>query len=57
MTLTDMWLLARKIALGIVITVVPLAILSGGLWLAQRHTNAQGQGQQSSRAKVTSHAN
>jgi hypothetical protein len=36
LTLSDVSLLTRKIAIGIVITVVPLVILGGGLRLAQR---------------------
>jgi hypothetical protein len=55
MTLTDTWLLIKKILLGIVITAVPLAILTGGLWITQRagHSNEK----QVSSAKETSHAN
>jgi hypothetical protein len=36
LTLSDVWLLTKKIAIGIVITVVPLIILGGGLRLAQK---------------------
>jgi hypothetical protein len=36
MTLGDIWLLTKKIAIGIVITIVPLIILGGGLRLAQK---------------------
>lgn len=57
MTLKDSWLLAKKITLGILITLVPLAILTGGLWLTERHANNHPQDQQPSSAKVTSHAN
>ena len=54
MTLIDTWLLVKKIVLGIVITVVPLVILAGGLWITQRsHTSAK----QVSSAKRASHAN
>jgi len=35
-TSSDVWLLTKKIVVGIVITVVPLIILGGGLRLAQR---------------------
>jgi hypothetical protein len=35
LTLSDVWLLTKKIVIGIVITVVPLIILGGGLRLAQ----------------------
>lgn len=31
----DLFLLAKKIAVGIVITAVPAAILLGGLWFTQ----------------------
>lgn len=57
MTLTDVWLLTKKIALGILITVVPLAILSVGLWLTQRRANIHPHNQQTSSTKVASHAN
>jgi hypothetical protein len=36
MRVSDFVLLAKKIAVGIVITVVPLAILVGPLWITQR---------------------
>ena len=36
MTPSDVWLLTKKVVLGIVITVVPLIILGGGLRLAQK---------------------
>jgi hypothetical protein len=36
MTLNDAWLLTKKIIVGIVVTLVPLAILAGGLWLTER---------------------
>jgi hypothetical protein len=35
MTFADGWLLLKKILLGIAITVVPLAIIAGGLWSIQ----------------------
>jgi hypothetical protein len=35
-TSSDVWLLTKKIVVGIVITVVPLIILGGGLRLVQR---------------------
>jgi hypothetical protein len=45
MKLTDGWLLLKKILVGIVITVVPLAIVAGGLWSIQgtklKHTQAK----------------
>jgi hypothetical protein len=57
MTPNDVWLLVKKIAVGILISVVPLAILSGGLWLTQRLANRHTHDQQPSSAKVLSHAN
>jgi hypothetical protein len=54
MTISDAWLLTKKIALGAVITVVPLAILTVGLWLTQR---VAGGGKQTSTTKVEQHAN
>jgi hypothetical protein len=36
MTWSDIWLLAKKILVGIAITLVPLVILAAGLWLTQR---------------------
>jgi len=36
MKLSDAVLLAKKILVGIAIGVVPLVILSGGLWITQR---------------------
>ena len=36
MKFSDVTLLARKILVGIVITLVPLGILTGGLWITQR---------------------
>lgn len=57
MTLQDCWLLIKKIAIGIVITVVPLAILAGGLWLTQSVTDQHTGKKQASSTKVVSHAN
>jgi len=36
MEVSDLVLLAKKIAVGIVITLVPLGILTGGLWVSQK---------------------
>jgi hypothetical protein len=36
MKFADGWLLLKKILVGIVITIVPLAIISAGLWSIQR---------------------
>jgi hypothetical protein len=62
MTWTDTWLLAKKILVGIVITLVPLAILAGGLWLTQRlsgnHSDAKhAYIKQGSSTKVVTFAN
>ena len=35
MTLADVTLIAKKIGVGIVITIVPFVIIFGGLWLTQ----------------------
>lgn len=56
MKLSDVWLLSKKIAVGVVITVVPLAILAGGLWMTQRHTSGQTRPAQASSSQVD-HAN
>lgn len=39
MCVSDVVLLARKIAVGIVITIVPLGIVAGSLWLTQQTVN------------------
>jgi hypothetical protein len=36
MTFADGWLLLKKILVGVVITVVPLAIIAAGLWSVQQ---------------------
>lgn len=36
MGVSDLVLLAKKIAVGILVTLVPLAILIGGLWVSQK---------------------
>lgn len=55
MTFSDTTLLVRKILLGFVITVVPLAIVAGGLRLIQR--GVAGGEKQTRSAKVAQHAN
>jgi hypothetical protein len=35
MTFSDVFLLAKKIAVGIFLTLVPFALIAGGIWLAQ----------------------
>jgi hypothetical protein len=57
MNFTDTWLLTRKILIGIVITLVPLAILAGGLWLTQRLTGNHTHAKQTSSTKVVTYAN
>jgi hypothetical protein len=57
MTLQDWWLLAKKIAVGVVITVVPLAILSGGLWLTRQLEYDHTVKKQASSVEAASHAN
>lgn len=39
MTLSDITLLLKKIMIGIIVTVIPFAILFGGLWLIQKVLN------------------
>jgi hypothetical protein len=34
MTVTDVVILSKKIAVGIFVFLVPLAIIAGGIWLA-----------------------
>jgi hypothetical protein len=45
MTLSDVNLVVKKILVGIVVTLVPFAIVVGGLWLTQKllndHPNAK----------------
>jgi uncharacterized protein YneF (UPF0154 family) len=36
MGVSDFVLLAKKIAVGILITLIPLGILTGGLWVSQK---------------------
>jgi hypothetical protein len=53
MRLADGWLLLKKILVGIVITIVPLAIIAGGLWSIQQARANHSQAQPDSSAKVT----
>lgn len=41
MTFNDITLLAKKILIGIVVTIVPFLILFGGLWLVQNFLNSK----------------
>jgi hypothetical protein len=36
MRIADLTLLMRKIAVGVAVTLVPLLILAGGLWVTQK---------------------
>ena len=56
MKIEDAWLLLKKIAIGIAVTVVPLAIIAGGLWSIQQARTNHAQTRSNSSAKVT-HAN
>jgi len=53
MTFTDGWLLLKKILVGIVITLVPLAIIAGGLWTIQRAQGNPSHTKPDPSAKVT----
>ncbi|SHH37658.1 hypothetical protein SAMN04488109_3923 [Chryseolinea serpens] len=44
MTASDVTLLARKILVGIVVTLVPFLILFGGLWLTKSVLNKSREG-------------
>jgi hypothetical protein len=55
MTLEDGWLLIKKIVIGIVITIVPLSILTAGLWLT-RHMNDHPAKEPVSTPKAGTHA-
>jgi flagellar basal body-associated protein FliL len=57
MNFTDTWLLTKKILIGIVITLVPLAILAGGLWLTQWLVKSHEHAKQTSSTKVVTYAN
>ena len=52
MKLADISLLLKKILLGIAITIVPLAIIAGGLWSIQQTRSHHAQKSNSS-ARVT----
>jgi hypothetical protein len=57
MTRADAWILGKKILLGIVITIVPLAILAGGLWVTQRVVGNHAHAKQVSSTRGVSYAN
>jgi hypothetical protein len=56
MRTSDVSLLARKIVVGIVITIVPLGIVVGSLWLTERVATKNG-APAATDSKRTSHAN
>ena len=57
MRFEDWVLLGKKIIVGVVITIVPFAILVGGLWFTQGLAGNPSHAKQSSSAKEMSHAN
>jgi hypothetical protein len=52
MILSDVWLLTKKILIGIAVTVVPLAIIAGSLWMTQSFLGKHKQSKQTSSVKV-----
>ncbi len=52
MTIADGWLLLKKILVGIVVTVVPLAIIAVSLWSIQQTRTKQLQVKPTSSNKV-----
>jgi hypothetical protein len=52
MNFADGWLLLKKILVGVVITVVPLAIIAAGLWSIQQTRANHPQDKPTSSAKV-----
>jgi hypothetical protein len=56
MRASDVTLLARKIAVGIVITIVPLGIVVGSLWLTERAATTKA-APAATHSKEASHAN
>jgi hypothetical protein len=53
MRLGDAWLLWKKILVGLIVTIVPLAILASGLWLTQRFAGSHARSKQDSTKQVT----
>lgn len=53
MKIADGWLLTKKILVGIAVTLVPLAIIAGGLWSVQHVHALHGKGNSNSPIKVT----
>lgn len=56
MRVSDLILLAKKIAVGIVITIVPLGIVVGSLWLTERAATTKA-APAGTHSKEASHAN
>lgn len=56
MRFSDVWLLFKKILVGVIVTVVPLAILAGGLWITQKHLASRVHPAQASTSEAN-HAN
>jgi hypothetical protein len=56
MRLSDLVLLAKKISVGVVITIVPLGIVVGSLWLTQR-VATRNVAPAATESKEASHAN
>lgn len=56
MELCDLVLLTKKIAVGILITLIPLSILAGSLWVSQKALKKNVQPTANSSVEV-SHAN
>ena len=53
MRFSDVWLLGKKIFVGVIVTVVPLAILTGGLWITQHFVGHPAHAKQTSTREVT----
>jgi len=57
MTLTDAWLLVKKILVGVVITLVPLGILTGGLYATRHFVGNHARAEQTSSTTGVTHEN
>lgn len=57
MRFSDVWLLSKKIVVGVIVTVVPLVILAGGLWITQKLISSPTRPAQASTTSETNHAN
>jgi hypothetical protein len=56
MKLSDIWLLTKKIAVGAAVTLIPLIIIAGGLWMTQHVAGHPARAKQTS-TKEVSYAN